>query len=119
MWDPYLRLYFVTIAFIYREHPAKIYDISGFAMKDSLAVCSLGWRLMTSHGQDEPIHTYSYSHTRHFSRETCYGGKVGANFQQTESSPNTQFMNVILSILGLEGDAICKIVQEHKEYIDV
>ena len=93
MWDPYLRLDLLSVAFIYRrcsdknyDISDKNYDISEFGMKDCSTTPSLGWKLMMSLGQDEPFYTYNHQCTRHFIREACYGGIVGANIQEFNSS---------------------------------
>ena len=83
MWDPYLRLDVLSLAFIYRRSSDKFIDISEFGMKDCLTISSLEWKVMMSLGQAEPIHTYGHQYTRHFIRETCYGGRVGARIQES------------------------------------
>ena len=57
MWEPFLRLDVLSLAFMYRRYSDELYDITEFDMKDCLTISSLGWELMMSVGQDEPIYT--------------------------------------------------------------
>ena len=78
-------------------------------MKDCLTLSSVGWKLMRSLGQDEPIYTYSHPYTRLYLRQDCYGGRAGANILEFESTAIRQFLNVIRShLLGLVQTRECK-----------
>ena len=85
MWDLFLRSDVLFLAFIYRRYSDKFSDISEFGLKDFLTTSSLGWELLMSLGQDEPVYTYTDQYTRFFKREVCFGGKVAANKQELKS----------------------------------
>ena len=50
MWDPFLRLDVLSLAFIYRRFSNKIYDNIEFDMKDCLKTLSLGRKIKMSLG---------------------------------------------------------------------
>ena len=81
-----MKLDVLSLAFIDRKYSYKRYDNSEFGMKDCLTTSSLRWELRMSLGQDEPFYTHSHQNTRYFIRETCYGGRTGANLQKFNSS---------------------------------
>ena len=62
-WDLYLSLDVLLLEFIYRTTCDKIFNLSGFGVKDCLAYSYLGWELMMSMGQDKFFHTYTYIRT--------------------------------------------------------
>ena len=69
---------------------------------------------MMSLGQDEAFYTYTL-HTliqKHLIREACYGGRVGANIRDFESTAFTAILNVIKSQSKSNTEDICNLVQE-------
>ena len=44
IWEPYLKLDVLCLAFIYARHSMEMQKMSGFGIKDSLTEASLGWK---------------------------------------------------------------------------
>ena len=78
-------------------------------MKDCSSIFSLGWKLMMSLGQDEPIQTYINPYRRHFAREVCYGGRVG-NIPEFEKTAITPILIVIRYHLYSNTGYICNLI---------
>ena len=74
---------------------------------------SLGWKLMMSLGQDEPIHTNNHQYTQHFIREACYGGRVGAKIQEFMSSLCTEIKIILQNLLKSNLQDNCNLMQEY------
>ena len=79
-----------SLGFLYRKLSVESFGICEYGMKDFLTTSFLRWKLMMSLGQDEPIFTYSHRYKRHIIKEACYGGTVGANIQEFNSSLCTE-----------------------------
>ena len=93
-----MRLDVLSLAFIHRRYTDKIYDLSRFGMRDCLATSSQGWKLRLSLGQYELVYTDDHQYTRHFLKETCYGGSVGANIEEYNSSLCTEIQQFFETI---------------------
>ena len=54
-------------------------EITGFEMKDCLALPGLGWKYFNSlrTEEDEPIYTYNDKHKKWFVRQLIKEGRVG------------------------------------------
>ena len=55
-------------------------------MNECLTISSMGWKILISLSQVEPIYTYSHQYTRHFRKEARYGGRIGAYRREFNSS---------------------------------
>ena len=110
------RMRCIINGIFYRRFSDKIYDIVEFGLRTYLTICSLGWKLMASLGQDEVIYTHAHPYTRHFRREACQERRVGANIQEVETSANTAFLKAIRYQLNSDIENICKLMQELKTY---
>ena len=96
-----------------------MYDFGEFGMKDCLTISSPIWKLLMFLGQDEPYYTSSHPCTRHFIRQACYGGRVGASRREHESTAITSILNVIELHLKSNSDDICNLMEEYEKQIDV
>ena len=115
LWDPCLRTDVLSLAFTYRRYPDKNCHFSEFGKKSFLTITSLGWTLKMSLVLDEPNYTYSHQHTRHFKREACYGGTVGANKQVFRSTLHTEILEIIQKHLKSNSQEICKLKHEYRK----
>ena len=70
---------------------------------------------MMSLGLDEPNYTYSHQYTRHFIREACYGGTVGAKIQGFRSTLHTEILEIIQKQLKSNSQGICKLKHEYRK----
>ena len=44
IWEPYLKLHVLCLAFIYARHSMEMQKMTGFGIKDCLTGASLGWK---------------------------------------------------------------------------
>ena len=61
IWEPYLRMDILTLAFIHARYSMNIQSITGLGMKDCLSLPSLGWKYFNSQRceDDEPLYSYT------------------------------------------------------------
>ena len=116
MWDLYLILDFLPVAFVYRSYSDKVYDISGVGKKNCLTTSSLGWKTVMSLGQDEHLYIFSHQNTRCFIRGPCHGGRVGPNIQEFNSSLCTESEAILQNHWKSNSDDFSKLMQDYEKY---
>ena len=82
-------------------------------------ICFLGFKLMTSLVQDEPIDTYSHPYIGHFKTKACNDRSVGAKIQQFQSRLCKEISGVLPNQLKTNSQDTCNLMQEIKVFVDV
>ena len=79
-WLPYLKNDVLSTAFSYARYSKRMEELTGFGMKNSLTLPSLGNKYFNSlrEENDEPIYTYYDEFMRHFVRQSTKGGRCSA-----------------------------------------
>ena len=52
IWEPYLKLDVLCLAFIYARHSMEMQKMSGFGIKDCLTEAILGWKCFGTYNKD-------------------------------------------------------------------
>ena len=78
IWEPYLRLDVLCLAFIYARHPMEMQKMSGFGIKDCLTEASLSWKCFGTYNKDREYYTFNDNYVRDSIRRNIKGGRVGA-----------------------------------------
>ena len=60
IWEPYLRIDVLSVAFIYRQGSDKFHDFAELISRVCLPNSSLGWKIRRYSGQVENFFTYSH-----------------------------------------------------------
>ena len=69
---------------------------------------------MMSLRQDEHFYTYSDQYIRHLIRQTCFGGRVGANIPEFISSLRTEIKTILQNYSNTKSEDACNSIQENK-----
>ena len=59
VWEPYLELDVLCLAFIYVRHSMEMQKMSGFGIKDCLVEASLGWKCFGTYSKDRDFYTFN------------------------------------------------------------
>ena len=78
IWEPYLKLDALCLAFIYARHSMEMQKMIGFGIKDCLTETSLGWKCFGTDNKDREFYTSNEKYVRDFIRKTIKGGGVAA-----------------------------------------
>ena len=95
VWEPYLKLDVLCLAYIYARHSMEMQKMSGFGIKDCLTEASLGWKCFGTYNKDREFYTFNDKYIRDFIRKSIKGGRVGAFVRYFESKQCEQFLNTI------------------------
>ena len=68
VWEPYLKLDVLCLAFIYARHSIEMQKMSGFGIKDFLTEANLGWKCFGTYNKDREFHTFNGKYVRNFIR---------------------------------------------------
>ena len=78
IWEPYLKVDVLSLAFIYDRHSMEMHNMSGLGIKDCLTEASLGWKRSGTYNKDREIYTFNEKYVRDFIRKSIKGGRVAA-----------------------------------------
>ena len=100
----YVKTDVLCTAFSYARYSKAMEDITGFIMKDCLALPRLGWKDFNSLriGEDEPIFTYNDKYKRWFVRQSKKGGRVCAFNQYYKSKNYDDILKIISEELNVK-----------------
>ena len=95
IWEPYLKLDVLCLAFIYARHSMEMQKMSGFGIKDCLTEASLGWKCFGTYNKNKEFYTFIDKYVRDFIRKSIKGGRVGAFNRYFESEQCEEILNII------------------------
>ena len=78
IWESYLRLDVLCLAFIYARHSMEMQKMSGFGVKDCLTQANLGWKSFGKNKKDREFHAFNNKYVRHFVRQSKKRGRFGS-----------------------------------------
>ena len=118
IWEPYLKLDVLCLAFIYARHSMEMPKMSSFGIKDCLAEASLGWKCFGTYIKDREFYTFNNKYVRDFIRISIKGGKVTALNRYFESSQCEEILNIIKKHLKINDNEISNIFDKYLKYIN-
>ena len=118
IWEPYLKLDVLCLAFIYARHSMEMQKMSGFGIKDCLTEASLGWKCFGTYNKDREFYTFNDKYVRDFIRKTIKGGRVGAFNRYFESNQFDKIMSTIKKHLKINDNEISNIIDKYLKYIN-
>ena len=68
IWEPYLKLDVLCLAFIHARHSMEMQKMSGFGIIDCLTEASLGWNCFGTYNKDNDFYTFNDKYVRDFIR---------------------------------------------------
>ena len=119
VWEPYLKLDVLCLAYIYARHSMEMQKMSGFGIKDCLTEASLGWKCFGTYNKDREFYTFNDKYVRDFIRKSIKGGRVGAFVRYFESKQCEQFLNTVKIHLKIKDNEISNIFDEYLKYINI
>ena len=119
IWEPYLKLYLLCLAFIYARHSMEMQKMSGFGIKDCLTGASLGWKCFGTYNRDPEFYTFNDKFVRDFIRKSIKGGRVGAFKRYFESNECEEVLNFFKKHLKLNDNEVLNIVDEYLKHINI
>ena len=66
IWVPNLKLYVLSLDFIFARHSMERQNMSGFGFKDCLTEASLGWKRFGTYKKDRHFYTFNDKYVRDF-----------------------------------------------------
>ena len=118
IWEPYLKLDVLCLAFIYGRHSMEIQKMTGFGIKDCLTEASLGWKCFGTYNKDREFYTFNNKYVRDFIRKSIKGGRVGAFNRYFESKQCEEILNTIKKHLKINDNEISIIIDKYLKYIN-
>ena len=119
IWEPYLKLDVLCLAFIYARHSMEMQKMPGFGIKDCLTEASLGWKCFGTYNKNKEFYTFNDKYVRDFIRKSIKGGRVGAFIRYFESKQCEEILNIIKNHLKLNNNEISNIVDEYLKFINI
>ena len=94
VWEPYLRLDVLCLAFKNARHSKEMQKMSISGIEDCLTEASLGWKCFGTYKEDREFYTFKDKYVRDIIRKSIKGGRVAAfnryfKSNQCEEIPNT------------------------------
>ena len=86
IWEPYLHLDVLCLAFIHARKSMKTPNKSGFGVKDCLTEASLGCKCFRTFKKDRKLYTMNDEYDRDFIGRSIKGGRVAALNRYFESN---------------------------------
>ena len=120
-WLPYLKNDVLSTAFSYARYSKGVEELTGFGMKKSLTLPSLGNKYFSSlrDESDEPNYTYNDEFMRHFVGQNIKGGRCSALNQYYKSNISKEVFNIISKELDINDNVnenVCEIINKYFEY---
>ena len=119
IWEPYLKLDVLCLAFIYARHSMEMQKMSGFGIKDCLTEASLGWKCFGTYNKDREFYTFNDKYVRDFIRKSIKGGRVCALNRYFESNQCEEILNTIKKHLKINDNESSKIIDEYSKYNNI
>ena len=118
-WLPYVKNHVLSTAFCYARYTVGIEELSGFGIKNTLALPSLASKYFNSlrDENDVPIYTYTDPFMRNFVRKAIKGGRCNAFNQHYLSEILDEVFNIISKELNVNGN-ICDILEKYFEFLN-
>ena len=115
----YVKNDVLCTAFSYARYSKGMEEITGFGMKNSLTLPSLGWKYFNSLREegDEPIYTYTDKYMRWFIRQSIKGGRCCAFNQYYKSEISDKIFKIISEELNINGN-VCDIINVYIKYVN-
>ena len=117
VWEPYLNLDVLCLAFMYAKHSKEMQKMTGFDIKDCLTEASLGWKCFGTYNKAREFYTFNVRSVRVFKRKPIKSGRCGAYKRYFESSQCEEILNTILKHLRKKDKEVSKIIDEYIKYI--
>ena len=95
IWEPYIKLVVLVLAFIYARHSTETQIMSGFGLKDCLTEASLGWKCFGTYDKDREIYTFDDKFVRDLMRRSIKGGRVAALNRQFKWNQCDEILDTI------------------------
>ena len=119
VWEPYLNLDVLCLAYIYARLSMEMQKMSGFGIKDCLTEASLGWKCFGKYNKDREFYNFNNKYVRDFIRKSIKGGRVCAFVRYFESKQCEQILNTIKNHLKIKDNEISKIIDNYLKYINI
>ena len=110
IWEPYLKLDVLCLAYIYARHSMEMQKMSGFGIKDCLTEASLGWKCFGNYNKDREFYTFNDIYVRNFIRKSIKGGRVAALNRYFESNQCEEILKIIKKHLKIKDNEISNII---------
>ena len=117
IWEPYLKLDVLCLAFIYARNSLEKQIVSEFGIKACLTEASLGWKCFGTSNKDSDFCTFDDKYIRDFIRKTIKAGRIAPLHRYFESNQCDKTLNTIEIHLRINGNEISKKVDENLNYI--
>ena len=118
-WLPYVKNDVSSTAFCYARYTMGMEELTGFGMKNSLTLPSLGNKFFNifRDENDEPIFTYTDPFMRNFVRTAIKGGRFNAFNQHYKPEVSDEVLNLISKELIANGN-ICDLLDKYFEFLN-
>ena len=117
IWEPYLKLDVLCLAFIYARPSMEMQKMSGFCMKNCSTEASSGWKCFGTYNKDREFYTFNDKYVRNFLHKSNKGGRVGGYIRHSESNQCEEILNTIKNYLKIYDNEISNIVDQYLKYI--
>ena len=118
IWEPYLRLNVLCLAFIYARYSMEMQSMSGFGIKDCLTEAILRWKCFGTYNKDPEFYTLNDKYVRDFVRRSKKGGRCGLFKRYFESKQFDEIMLTIEKHLKIDDNEVSNILDEYLKYIN-
>ena len=118
IWEPYLKLDVLCLAFVYCRHSMEMQKMSGFGVKDCLSEAILGWKCFGRYNKDREFYTFNDKYVRDFIRKSIKGGRCGVYNRYFKSNQCEEILNTIKENLEINHNQISNKVDDFLKYIN-
>ena len=117
-WLDYVRKYVLCTVFGYARYSKGMEKITGYEMKNSLTLPSLGWKNLTSlrDESDEPIYIYKDKFMRWFVRQCIKGGRCSSFVLYSKFKIANNAFKATSRELNVK-ENICEVIEACVEYM--
>ena len=95
IWEPYLKLEVLCLAFIYARHSMEMQKMTCLGIKDCLTEGSLGLKCFGTYNKDREFYTSNDKDLRDFIRKSLKGDRVAALNRYFESNQCEEILKII------------------------
>ena len=95
VWEPYLKLDVLCLAFRNARHSTEMQKMSGFGIKDCLTEARSAWKCFGTYKKDRGYYTFNDKYLREFIRKSNKSGKVAAFNRYFKSNQCEEISNTI------------------------
>ena len=117
IWEPFLKLDVLCLAFIYARHSMKTQKLSCFVIEDCLTEASLCWKHFETYNKDREFFTFNDKYVLDFIHRSIKSARVGALNRYFESNQCDKILNVINKQLKINDNETSNIADKYLKKI--